>query len=186
MISRLILACFCLIALNACKNTPEENKAEVFLKQEVKLKLSDYLMTYALHQEFDKLLGYYAQDAQLINVIKGDKAKGIKQIKNYFNWEDKKLTYQRSESAFVVENIWIDGLNATVVGYLMPFEYDGVDLGPWKTVMLFEFDQELKIIKQTDYINYTPKAMFNNSPNSNLDIKVPNYLIKSSAIINAN
>lgn len=167
------------VLLAGCQSTAQKDKASHFIDQEVKQTVTAYLTTFALHEDFTKLLSFYSPNAELTNIIKGDKAKGLKAIETYYNWNDPKLTLNRSQAAFVQEKILIDGLHAVIVGYLMPFEYDGVNLGPWRTMILLEFNEQLKIIKQTDFINYTPKSIFLSSPNTNKDIRIPTYLLKN-------
>ena len=51
------------------------------------------------------------------------------------------------------------------------FSYDGSKLGPWLFVIIQEFNSDNKIIKQTDWINYTPRDNFLGGKNMNDSLK---------------
>ena len=52
-------------------------------------------------------------------------------------------------------------------GYFHQFSFNGQILGPWLFVITQDFDKNNKIIKQTDWINYTPRKKFLGGINMN-------------------
>ncbi|MER2493111.1 nuclear transport factor 2 family protein [Catenovulum sediminis] len=165
------------LTLLGCNTTPKSTQAENPIKaQKVKEVASQFMTAYAFHDDFEYFLSFYAENAQVKDIIRGEKASGREAIKAFFNWHDEKFSLGNSASAVVVEEIWVDNSTAIVTGYFMPFIYDGIKFGPWHMMMVLEFDQDYKITKQVDWINYTPKVIFTNSPDSNREIKIPNYL----------
>jgi hypothetical protein len=45
-------------------------------------------------------------------------------------------------------------------GYFKPFSYDGKSFGPWRFVIILEFNDDGKIVREIDWINYTPRENF--------------------------
>lgn len=174
------MLCSCLF-ISACQTTDNKSAKSSADKNKVNTKevISQYMTAYALHEDFDYFMSFYAENAQVEDVIRGKKVKGKKQIRELFNWQDPKLSLGNSVSAVVVESIQVFENTAVVNGFFMPFVYDGLKFGPWKMTMQLTLNENGKIIQQTDWINYTPKVLFTNDPDSNLTIKIPNYLLKS-------
>ncbi|WDE14296.1 hypothetical protein [Thalassomonas haliotis] len=52
-------------------------------------------------------------------------------------------------------------------GYFHSFNYNGKAMGPWLSIIVLQFDGDKKIIKQSDWINYTPRKEFLGGPNMN-------------------
>ncbi|GEM_PF-815734 len=158
--------------LAACQSTPEK---QAFDRDTVQETLSSYLKTYAFREDFDYFLSFYAGNAVLEDVIRGEEFVGIDAIKSHLNWHDPEFSLGMSASHLISEQIIIDGNQAVIQGYFMPFIYQGVKLGPWRFTTHLEFNEDMKITRQTDWVNYTPKVIFNNSPNANLKINIPDY-----------
>lgn len=169
----LIFSCW----LTACQTTGQGQKIS---QEDIQKQTKAYLQTYAFREDFEKFLSFYAENAVVEDVIRGEQVNGISAIKNFFNWDDGEFSMANSVTHLVTEKINISGNQAIVQGYFMPFEYAGVTLGPWRFITRLEFNEELKISKQTDWINYTPKVIFNDSPNANLKLKIPDYYFLNS------
>ncbi|WP_440905507.1 hypothetical protein ACMZOO_04055 [Catenovulum sp. SX2] len=168
------------ILLSGCQLTDNQSTKSAAEKSKLDSKkiVSEFMTAYALHEDFDYFMSFYAENAQVEDVIRGKKVKGKKQIRELFNWHDPKLSLGNSVSAVVVEQITVFENSAVVTGFFMPFVYDGLKFGPWKMTMLLTLNENGKIVEQTDWINYTPKVLFSNDPDSNLTIRVPKYLLK--------
>ncbi|WP_157447231.1 hypothetical protein [Catenovulum agarivorans] len=180
MKTKLLVALCSSLFISACQITDNKNAKSSADTNKVNTKevISQYMTAYALHEDFDYFMSFYAENAQLEDVIRGKKVKGKLQIRELFNWHDPKLSLGNSVSAVVVEQIKVFENSAVVTGFFMPFVYDGLKFGPWKMTMLLTLNENGKIIEQTDWINYTPKVLFSNDPDSNLTISVPKYLLK--------
>ncbi|NTS76436.1 nuclear transport factor 2 family protein [Catenovulum sp. SM1970] len=168
--------------LSACQLTSEptsQTKQNQFNQKQIKQVVQEYVLAYSLRDDFNHFMRFYAQDAVVEDIINGDKKVGKKAISAFFNWPDKKFSLDKSQVTLVVENIAVDGPNAVLKGYFMPFRYDGLKLGPWHFTTWLTFDENLLIVKQVDFINYAPKALFQNNKDANKWIKPPQHLIKN-------
>ncbi|WAJ72071.1 nuclear transport factor 2 family protein [Catenovulum adriaticum] len=164
--------------LTACQSTSQQQKLN---PEEIKEQTGQYLKIYAFREDFDQFLSFYAENAVVEDVIRGEQVNGLAAIKNFFNWDDNEFSMGNSVTHLVTEQISVTGNQAIIQGYFMPFEYAGVTLGPWRFITRLEFNEALKISKQTDWINYTPKVIFNDSPNANLKLKIPSYYFLNPA-----
>ncbi|WP_111980405.1 nuclear transport factor 2 family protein [Algibacillus agarilyticus] len=164
------------LCLNACMFLPKKKDPILASNQQIEMMIKEYLTQYALREDFDRFMNFYASDAVLEDIVSGDVKKGKAEIRAFLNWPDEKYEQSPSLSTLVTETIIVHNKQAAVKGYFMPFTYDEVVLGPWHFTMWFTVNDEYKITRHVDFINYTPKALFLSSPNSNEKIKIPNYL----------
>ncbi|KGJ93671.1 hypothetical protein ND2E_2164 [Colwellia psychrerythraea] len=156
---RIILSLFIIFILNACASTHENNQ----LPQVVK----EYFDTYSQRDNFKKFMSYYADNAQFKDIIYGNSLQGKDEIKEFLNWDKGEFeTLMGTKALTVTKHTY--GKNTVITeGYFHTFSYYGQKLGPWLFVITLEFDSENKIIKQTDWINYTPRANFLGGKNMN-------------------
>lgn len=180
---KLVSALMIASLLSACQTTKQQPK---YNPEEIKEQTGLYLKTYAFREDFEQFLSFYADNAVVEDVIRGEKMNGLAAIKDFFNWDDNEFSMANSVTHLVTQQITVNDNQAIIRGYFMPFEYAGVKLGPWRFITWLEFNDKLKISKQTDWINYTPKIIFNDSPNANSQLKIPNYYFLNSTKKSAN
>ncbi|MEO0368593.1 MAG: nuclear transport factor 2 family protein [Pseudomonadota bacterium] len=136
----------------------------------VKSTAQEFLAVYAARNDFEALMDYYADEAQLEDLIFGHLAENKAQISAFLNWNDGKFSLPDGPPALRTTNLNVDGNTVVAQGHFTPFYYDGNSHGPWKFVIILEFNGAGKIIKQTDWINYTPRNKFLGGENRNLDL----------------
>lgn len=136
-------------------------------KQPLSEVAKDYFNVYDSRQDFDLLMSFYHEDAQLFDIVYGNELNNKTEIRDFFAWG--KGTFQSLEgSGILTVNKQLVQKNVVVTeGYFHQFEYNGQRLGPWLFIIVQEFNQQNKIIKQTDWINYTPRKDFLGGANIN-------------------
>lgn len=133
--------------------------------------INDYFDTYDKRSDFEYLMSFYDEKATLQDIIYGNDIKGKKQIKNFLAWDQGEFSTLSQNGVLTITNQAIDNNIVITQGFFHAFTFNKQKLGPWRFVMIHEFNDEQKIIKQTDWINYTPRANF-------LGGKDMNHLIK--------
>lgn len=119
-----------------------------------------YFAIYTQRQDFEALMAMFAEDARLEDMIYGFHAKDKSAIRAFLNWHDQQFKLPEGRPSMVVQKQMVDGNKAAVEGYFTPFEYQGKAMGPWRFLIWLEFNDEGKIIREVDWINYTPRKDF--------------------------
>jgi len=127
----------------------------------------DYFSVYAARTEFDRFMSFYAENAQLEDIIYGNFLQNKSGIREFLNWDRGSYRVLGGKNALIVTAQYVDGNTVVTEGYFSAFEYDGKTLGPWLFVIVLEFNHENKIVRQTDWINYTPRESFLGGENRN-------------------
>jgi hypothetical protein len=156
---RIILNLLIVLLLNGCVSTSKDNK----LPQVV----SDYFDTYAKREDFNKFMTYYADNAQFEDIIYGNSFNSKVEISNFLEWNKGEFKILNGNKALTVTRHTFGVNTAITEGFFHTFSYDGQKLGPWLFVITQEFDSNHKIIRQTDWINYTPRVDFLGGKNMN-------------------
>lgn len=156
---RIILNLLIVLILNGCVSTSKDNK----LPQVV----SDYFDTYAKREDFNKFMTYYADNAQFEDIIYGNSFNSKVEISNFLEWNKGEFKILNGNKALTVTRHTFGVNTAITEGFFHTFSYDGQKLGPWLFVITQEFDSNHKIIRQTDWINYTPRVDFLGGKNMN-------------------
>ena len=156
---RIILSFLIIFCLNGCVSTGQNNK----LAQVVK----GYFETYSQRDDFKKFMNYYADNAQFKDIIYGNSLNGKAEIRNFLDWDRGEFKALNGPKILTVTRQTVGNNNVITEGFFHSFSYDGQNLGPWLFVITLEFDSENKIIQQTDWINYTPRANFLGGKNMN-------------------
>ena len=96
---------------------------------------------------------------------------GRKAFAEFFNWPDKRFEKLSTET-FVVQSTVIENNKAVIQGYFTPFRWDGKEVESMQFTTLLYFDQNAKIIRHVDWINYPNQLIdYENRMNSNQWIK---------------
>lgn len=103
--------------------------------------VDEYYTVYSERTDFERFMAFYDDQAQL-EVLAG-------------------------KPVLTLSKHVIDGRNVITEGYFNQFKYNGQVLGPWLFVIVHQFNDKNKIIKQTDWINYTPRKQFLGGKNMN-------------------
>lgn len=113
-----------------------------------------FFAVYAARSDFEALMGLYAQDAVLEDIVFGDRKEGREAIRDFLNWGDPKYALGPSGRCLAVERLVVSGQVVVAKGYFMPFTYDGKAMGPWQFVIWLEFNDDMRIKRHVDLINY--------------------------------
>ncbi|WP_342777398.1 nuclear transport factor 2 family protein [Litorilituus lipolyticus] len=129
--------------------------------------MNSYFKIYQQRSDFKSFMSFYHEQAQFEDIVYGNHLKHKTDIKAFLNWQRGEFSLLNSDRLFTINHQTIDEQTVTTQGYFHQFSYDGQVLGPWLFVMVHEFDSQHKIIKQTDWINYTPRENYLGGVNMN-------------------
>lgn len=99
----------------------------------------------------------YAEDAILQDLVYGHHAQGKCAIADFYNWNRGDVELLETAS-LKVDELRVDGRTAIARGRFLRFRYGEQTLGPWRFVIWLTFDENGKIVRQYDWINYRPDA----------------------------
>lgn len=152
--------------------SPDSGAAQLTAPQSLVDVAQDYFRIFAKRQDFERFMGFYAEQAELQDMVYGKHAVGAEQIYDFYNWNKGEFTLIKPEALVVTQQLVKDKVVVTR-GYFTEFEYYGQKAGPWRFVIWQEFNQSNQIILQYDWINYTPKETYIGGDNMNLLIETP-------------
>lgn len=159
---RIIQSLLIVVILNGCASLNKSSQ----LSQVV----SDYFDTYSKRNDFNKFMAFYADTAHLKDIVYGNSFDNKMEIRNFLDWNKGEFKILGGKKALTVTRHTYGDNSAITEGFFHRFSYDGERLGPWLFVITQEFDSNNKIIRQTDWINYTPRSHFLGGENINDEI----------------
>ncbi len=139
--------------------------------QSVDQEVAAYIRLYQERTDFEGFLDLYDENMILEDMIGGYYIEGKEQFAEFFNWPDERFE-KRTDKTIIVTNTIIEDNKASVQGYFTPFSWNGNEVEAMQFTTLLYFNEERKIIKHVDWINY-PNTLIDYSkrPNSNEWIK---------------
>ncbi|MGH1366338.1 MAG: hypothetical protein ACRBF0_22450 [Calditrichia bacterium] len=91
-------------------------------------------------------------------------------LAEFFNWDNPGFKKIEVQALIITEQI-IDGKKVTTKGYFTPFKWGEARFETMHFTTLLTFNEQGKIIKQVDWINYPTTLLdYNKRKNSNEDI----------------
>ncbi|MEM9329582.1 MAG: nuclear transport factor 2 family protein [Bacteroidota bacterium] len=114
---------------------------------------------YAERSDFERFLDFYADEMVLEDPILGQRIVGREAFRDFFDWPNPSFR-KLQEEALIVDKIMVDGRESVVIGHFTPFQWAESTIESMHFTTLLVFDQQGKIIKQTDWINY-PNNLLN-------------------------
>ncbi len=102
----------------------------------------------------------YAEDAEVVDMIYGNELVGKDAIAGFLAWDDAPVEVVGGGPALVVERQVSDGSSVAAEGYFRRFEFNGEELGPWRFTIWLTFNAEGRIVREVDWINYTPREKY--------------------------
>jgi hypothetical protein len=155
-----ILTITTLFFVTACVSITEQpTKLELLAK--------DYFEVYAQRSDFNQFMAFYDDNAELRDIIYGNYLQNKTAIRHFLDWSRGSFKVKAGNRILTVTQQTSDANIVVTEGYFHAFEYDGTLLGPWLFSITLEFNTKGKIIKQTDWINYTPREQFLSGKNMN-------------------
>lgn len=124
-----------------------------------------YIQTYQEREDFEGFLNLYAEEMILEDMVAGWRMEGRQQFREFFSWPDERFQ-KRAENTFEVDDVIISENMAVIKGYFTPFHWDGQEVGVMQFTTLLYFNEEKKIIKHIDWINY-PNDLIDYSTRAN-------------------
>lgn len=112
-------------------------------------------------------MSFYADNAVLHDIVYGNNLKNKAEIERFFAWDKGEFSVIDNNLVLSITRQNIDNNRVITEGVFHQFSYNNETFGPWMFIMIHEFDQNNKIIQQTDWINYTPKEKFIGGINMN-------------------
>ncbi|MEM1207428.1 MAG: nuclear transport factor 2 family protein [Acidobacteriota bacterium] len=139
------------LLLSACASMPTPPSAEDVVRS--------YFEIYKERSDFDRFMDFYADGASLTDVVYGNELQGKDAIRSFFDWNRGDFKVATPGPILTVEQHIASGDVVITRGVFEPFEFGGQALGPWRFIIVQELNAEGKIIRQEDWINYTPKKI---------------------------
>ncbi|GAB4241873.1 MAG: hypothetical protein Tsb0034_19150 [Ekhidna sp.] len=135
-------------------------------QEQVLAKATDFFNTYADRNDWDKFCSYYREDVVFDDIILQLHLDSLWQLKRFYNWNDAgnftKLTPDQKHLS--VETLVANDSVAVARGRVNPFYYyDALIDNEWGMEFTFwiYFDEDLKIIKQVDWLEYDDYTLEN-------------------------
>ncbi|TDF37639.1 nuclear transport factor 2 family protein [Alteromonadaceae bacterium M269] len=158
--TKTILTFFTLFLVNACA---AQNQSRHLIADIAK----DYFEVYAKRQDFKRFMSFYDDNAQFNDIIYGNHLSGKHEIAEFLNWNKGHFKLLSGNEILTVTSQTVEDNSVVTEGYFHQFSYDKQNLGPWLFIIKLEFNDQGKVVKQTDWINYTPREHFLGGQNMN-------------------
>lgn len=126
----------------------------------VKTKAMDFFQTFADRSDWDKFCSFYREDVAFHDVMLQLKLDSLWKFKRFYDWESADYTFKKltpDQPHLTVTNLVVNDSSAIATGRFNPFYYNDQLLDtPWGMdfVISLHFDDDLNIVKQTDWIEY--------------------------------
>jgi predicted ester cyclase len=159
MAVKLAITLFFVLYLSACSiaQTPASSQDRATVER-----AKAYFTVYAARQDFNSFMAFYADNAELHDVIYGYSAKNKSDIAAFFAWERGDFSTAVPGPILNVTRQVVSGHQVITTGQFNPFKYNGQLLGPWEFVIWQQYSAEGLILQQKDWINYSPKKILIN------------------------
>ena len=120
---------------------------------------SEYFAVYAARKDFKRFMAFYAEDAELQDVVYGYHAHNKTEIAAFYDWNRGQFSVLTAGPILQVTRQVISGLQVITEGQFNQFQFNGQTLGPWEFIIWQEYSEQGLVQKQTDWINYSPKKI---------------------------
>jgi hypothetical protein len=160
LLFRFVVTIPTLIVVTACSSSNYQHPSIEQVAQE-------YFETYAERSNFDQFMVFYDDAAELRDIVYGNYLPNKMAIQGFLDWNRGTFKPITGDKILTITQQVREANTVVTQGYFHAFEYDGALLGPWLFSITLEFNDAGKIIKQTDWINYTPRDQFLGGENMN-------------------
>ena len=142
-----------LTLLIACEPGEQYNRA-----QHTRQTAIAYFDVYQQRTDWDSLLSFYREDIQFKDATLNYQSTGIDSFKRFYNWPNtsfRKVTDDQKH--LVIQDLVVQDSIVVGRGHINPFFWNN-ELQDWTTdfTIWLYFDQDMKIYKQIDWVNYPP------------------------------
>nr|WP_299382115.1 nuclear transport factor 2 family protein [Allomuricauda sp.] len=133
--------------------------------------VSEFYHVYNERQDFERFLGFYAEEAVLQDIMTGDKIEGKPALRDFFDWTNPDFK-SLEENTIVVSEILVDNNKVVVSGHYSRFQWGNSEFEAMHFTTLLTLNKVGKIIKHVDWINYPATLVdYEHRKNSNDWIK---------------
>ncbi|MCL6275353.1 nuclear transport factor 2 family protein [Muricauda sp. 2012CJ35-5] len=130
-----------------------------------------YYETYAQRNDFEKLLSYYDESILLEDYINGDKIEGKTALREFLDWDNPNFNMVEPVALTIADQM-IEGNKVVTKGHFSKFKWGSYEFGPMQFVTILTFNDDGKIIRHEDWINYPSNLIdYDTRVNSNDWIK---------------
>ncbi len=130
--------------------------------------VDQFIMLYEERSDFQGFLDLYSVNMVLEDMVTGYRLEGRDAFAEFFNWPDKRFE-KLSEKTFIIQNKVVEDNKAVISGYFTPFKWKGETVEPMQFTTWLHYNEEGKIIKHVDWINYPNSLIdYTGRGNSNL------------------
>lgn len=159
MTVKLAMTLFFVVFLSACSIVQTQVPSH---ESAIAERAKAYFSVYAARQDFNSLMAFYADNAELHDVIYGYSARSKSDIAAFFAWDRGDFSTAVPGPILKVTRQVVSGDQVITTGQFNQFKYNGQLLGPWEFVIWQQYSAEGLILQQKDWINYSPKKILIN------------------------
>ena len=152
------------ISVLACQPTNPEPE-EKTRSQQVEEVARAFFKTFAEREDFEKFCSFYREDLVFEDIMLQLKLDSLWQLKKFYKWDEEGDNFKKlspDQEHITIETLVANDSVAVGTGRVNPFYYYENLIDPeWGMSVTFwlYFDENLKIKKQVDWIEYDPDAM---------------------------
>lgn len=147
--------------LLACQTQPVAETSSQ--EEKVREMALAFFQTYAERQDWDKFCSFYREDLQFKDVMLQLELDSLWKFKRFYNWPDTNFAKLSPEQKHVeIHTMLVQDSVVTAYGHFNPFYwYQQKIEEPWgmEAMFVLHFDQDQKIIRQVDWIEYGPQTL---------------------------
>jgi len=158
--SNRLLLVFCLLFLTSCSSSAQHSTSAKEIAHA-------YFKVYEQRTDFSEFMSFYDQNVQFEDMVYGVSSSTKNDLKEFFDWSRGNFSVVGGKPSLVVNKLVVEGNCVVASGYFNQFNYNEAEMGPWRFIITLEFNDAGKIIRQTDWINYTPRKNFLGGENLN-------------------
>lgn len=123
-----------------------------------KKKLNQFINIYQLRTDFKGFLNLYSDEVEFKDIIYGYKFDSKEGLAKFFDWNNPDFKKLHSQT-FSIENIIWDDETVIIEGYFLEFLWKDEKVNPMYFTTKLKFNDQGKIIKHIDWINYPDKLL---------------------------
>ena len=157
-------ALFSFLILFGC-HLSSNNPPELTRSQQVSKRAHAFFQTFADRNDWEAFCSFYREDMFFQDILLQIELDSLWQFKRFYAWDSPDYEFEKltpEQPHLTVVNLIANDSSAMATGHFNPFYYNGdlidTEWGMEFTIILY-FDQDLKIVKQTDWIEYDDYAL---------------------------
>lgn len=160
-----ISALFLVIIFLSHRCSPSAENGQESRSQQVERVANDFFATFAERKDWKKFYSFYREDMVFDDVLLQIHLDSLWQFKRFYNWDGEGENFRKltpEQDHITIETLLVNDSVAVGRGRVNPFYYyDELIDEEWGMDVTFwlYFDEDLKIKKQVDWIEYGPSVL---------------------------